>query len=126
MSLLKSYTCSKCAGVLMFDSDQEFFDCPFCGNRFDAVDFHEDEIMAQAGESLKEGAFSSAKEKFCSILEKDPSDFEALKGLILCDMKASDVESLESPDWIKIPDRFLMSSSLLRGNSCKRRVIAFS
>ena len=27
----------------MFDSDQEFFDCPFCGNRFDAVDFHEDD-----------------------------------------------------------------------------------
>ena len=100
MSLLKSYTCSKCAGVLMFDYDQEFFDCPLCGNRFDAVDFHEDEIMAQAGESLKEGAFSSAKVKFCSILEKDPSDFEALKGLILCDMKASDIESLESPDAI--------------------------
>lgn len=81
----------------MFDSDQKLFDCPFCGNRFDAVDFHEDEIMSQAEESLKEGAFSSAKEKFNSILEKNPSDFEALKGLILCDIKASDLESLESP-----------------------------
>ena len=98
MSLLKSYTCSKCAGVLMFDSDQEFFDCPFCGNRFDAADFHEDEIMAQAGQSLREGAFSSAREKFNSILDKEPSDFEALKGLVLCEIKASVIESLESPD----------------------------
>ncbi|MBO4416279.1 MAG: hypothetical protein J5824_09920 [Lachnospiraceae bacterium] len=98
MSLLKSYTCSKCAGVLMFDADQEFFDCPFCGNRFDQVDFHIDEIITQAEESLKEEAFSSAKEKFNSILDKDPSNFEALKGLILCEIKASSLESLESPE----------------------------
>ena len=98
MSLLKSYTCSKCAGVLMFDSDQEFFDCPFCGNRFDSIDFYIDEIITQAEESLKEEAFSSAKEKFNSILEKDPSDFEALKGLILCELKASSLESLKSPE----------------------------
>lgn len=30
MARLKSYTCSKCAGVLVFDGDQEYFDCPFC------------------------------------------------------------------------------------------------
>ena len=83
MSLLKSYTFSKCAGVLMFDSDQEFFDCPFCGNRFDSIDFHIDEIITQAEESLKEGAFSSAKEKFNSILEKEPSDFLSLKRALI-------------------------------------------
>ena len=81
----------------MFDSDQEFFDCSFCGNHFEQVDFHEAEIMAQAEESLKEEAFSSAKEKFNSILEKNPSDFEALKGLILCEINVSSLESLESP-----------------------------
>lgn len=68
MSLLKSYTCSKCAGVLMFDSEQAFFDCPFCGTKFNAVDFHEDEIKVQAEENLRKEAFSSAKEKFNLIL----------------------------------------------------------
>ena len=97
MSLLKSYTCSKCAGVLMFDSGQEFFECPFCGTKFDAIDFHQDEIVSQAAESLKEKAFSSAKEKYYSLLEKDPSDFEALKGLFLCEIKTPSLESLESP-----------------------------
>ena len=97
MSLLKSYTCSKCAGVLMFDSDQEFFDCPFCGTKFDAIDFHQDEIVSQAEESLKEEAYSSAKEKYYALLEKDPSDFEALKGLILCELKTPSLDSLESP-----------------------------
>ena len=96
MSLLKSYTCSKCAGILIFDSDQEFFDCPFCGTKFNAADFHEEEIMNQAKESLRKEAFSSAKEKFNLILESDPSDFEALKGLILCEIKTSDLENLDA------------------------------
>ena len=94
---LKSYTCSKCAGVLMFDSEQEFFDCPFCGTKFDAIDFHEKEVMSQAEESLREKAFSSAKEKYNLILEKNPCDFEALKGLILCEIKVTSLEALESP-----------------------------
>ena len=81
----------------MFDSEQEFFDCPFCGTKFNTVDFHEDEIKVQAEESLKKEAFSSAKEKFNLILESDPSDFDALKGLILCDIKAASLESLETP-----------------------------
>ena len=81
----------------MFDSDQEFFDCPFCGTKFDAIDFHQDEIVSQAEESLKEEAYSSAKEKYYSLLEKDPSDFEALKGLILCELKTPSLDSLESP-----------------------------
>ena len=97
MSLLKSYTCSRCSGVLIFDYDQEFFDCPFCGTKFNAVDFHDDEIMTQAEESLKKEAFSSAKEKYDLILENEPSDFEALKGLILCEIKAASLESLNTP-----------------------------
>ncbi len=97
MSLLKSYTCSSCAGVLMFDYDQEFFDCPFCGTTFNAVDFHEEEFVAQAEENLRKLAFSSAKEKFNFILENNPSDFEALKGLILCEISTSSLESLNTP-----------------------------
>ena len=81
----------------MFDSEQAFFDCPFCGTKFNAVDFHEDEIKVQAEENLRKEAFSSAKEKFNLILERDPSDFEALKGLILCEIKAASLETLDSP-----------------------------
>lgn len=114
MSLLKSYTCSKCAGILMFDSDQAFFECPFCGNHFDEVDFHEDEIMAQAEESLEKEAFSSAKEKFNSILEKEPSDFEALKGLILCEIKTSSLESMKSPAIFDPVDIILLKNLILR------------
>ena len=99
MAVLKSYTCSKCAGVLIFDSDQEYFDCPFCGTRFDAVDFHGDELLQQAEECLKQSDFATAKEKFLKVLEKDPSNFDALRGNILSEAKCSSTEGLKDPEF---------------------------
>ena len=116
MAVLKSYTCSKCGGILNFDSDQEFFDCPFCGNKFDIVDFHEDEIMAQAEESLKQKAFSSAREKFSSVLDKDPTNFEALKGLVLCELKTVKLEDLVSPRIFDSVDDAALKNLIARVN----------
>ena len=101
MALLKSYTCSKCAGVLFFDSDQEFFECPFCGTGFDAVDFHGDELLDQGEECLKQSDFAGAKEKFIKILEKDPSNFAALKGRILSEARCTSTEGLKDPEFYK-------------------------
>ena len=77
MAMLKSYTCSKCAGVLLFDSDQEFFDCPFCGTKFSAADFHGNEIMDQAKDCQRKRSFDAAKEKYYAVLENDPDNFDA-------------------------------------------------
>ena len=78
----------------MFDSDQEFFDCPFCGNKFNVVDFHGDEIIEQAKESLKKKSFDAAKEKFKSVLENDPENFEALLGAVLCELHIKSIDDL--------------------------------
>ena len=98
MATLKSYTCSKCAGILTFDSDQEFFDCPFCGNRYDIVDFHADEVLDQAGSCLKQRSFSAAKEKFGQVLDNDPQNFDALLGSVLCVLNLPSEEKLEDSD----------------------------
>lgn len=95
MAVLKSFTCSKCAGVLMFDSDQEFFECPFCGTGFDVVDFHADELLSQANECLSQSVFSAAKDKFGKLLEKDPCNKDALLGMILCEAKVTSIEGLK-------------------------------
>jgi len=95
MAKLKSYTCSKCAGILTFDSDQEFFDCPFCGNKFDIVDFHAGEVLDQAKSLLEQKSFDAAKEKFDLMLDDDPHNFDALLGSVLCVMKLSSAEALE-------------------------------
>lgn len=98
MATLKSYTCTKCAGILMFDADQEILDCPFCGNRYDIVEFHADEVLGQANACLKEGSFSAAKEKFGQILDNDPQNFDALLGTVLCALKLDSAERLENSD----------------------------
>lgn len=98
MTVLKSYTCSKCGGVLNIDSDQEFFDCPFCGNRYDEFDFHEDELFAQAEESLRQKAFPNAREKYKTILEKNPGNFEALRGIVFCETGISSLDDIKTPE----------------------------
>ena len=98
MVLLKSYSCSKCGGVLYFDSDQEFFDCPFCGNRFDIVDFHGEEIISQAEECLKQKDFVAAKEKYNLILAKNEKVFESLRGLVFCEAGLTSADDLKDPD----------------------------
>ena len=98
MAVLKSYTCAKCAGVLVFDSDREYFDCPFCGTKFSYVDFHDDEIMSRADECLKCREFDTARLRYKDILVNDPHNFKALLGLVLCAAKASSVDELKDTD----------------------------
>ena len=95
MAVLKSYTCSKCAGVLLFDSDQEFFDCPFCGTKFNVTDFHGNEILNLAKACLKKQSYDAAKEKYNAVLENEPDNFNALLGIVLCELKVTSVEDLK-------------------------------
>ena len=124
MAQLKSYTCSKCAGILMFDSDQEFFDCPFCGNRFDIVDFHADEVLDQAKACLEQGAFSAANDKFDQILDNDPHNFEALLGNVLCVLNLSSEEKLEDSDNLKGKDLTGAKKALINAGKLSAEVKA--
>ena len=95
MTVLKSYTCSNCAGILIFDSNQEFFDCPFCGTNFTSLDFHENEVLSQADACLDRKEFNSAKEKYRAILAEDPRSFNALRGILLSTIMISSEKELE-------------------------------
>lgn len=114
MAMLKSYTCSKCAGVLNFDSDQEFFECPFCGTAFDVLDFHGDEVMEQARSLLKNESFDAAREKYKAILKYDPKNFEANLGVVLCDLKVTSEDRLEFPDLLPEYDVVNVRKSILK------------
>lgn len=101
MAVLKSYTCSKCAGILIFDSDQEFFDCPFCGTRFSSVDFHGKELSSQADACLERREFSAAKEKYKAILSEDSRNFNALRGMLLSTIMVSSEKELSDISKLK-------------------------
>lgn len=98
MALLKSYTCTKCGGVLNFDEDQEIFECPFCGQEFNYTDFHRDELLNQASKCLKEFRYDTAKEKYDTLLSNNPQDFEAMRGMVLAQGRISSLEELDSPE----------------------------
>lgn len=97
MAKLTSYTCAKCGGVLNIDSDQELFDCPFCGTNFDMVDFHRKDMLSEAELSLKRMEFLSANERYTEMFNKNPNDFEALRGLALCAGKITSKDDLTNP-----------------------------
>lgn len=122
MAVLKSYTCSKCAGILIFDSDQEFFDCPFCGTRFSSVDFHGKEMLSQAGACLDRREFSVAKEKYRSILAEDPRSFNALRGMLFSTLMVSSEKELSDISKLKRADLDRIRNELdnARGFSGKR------
>ena len=128
MAVLKSYTCSKCAGVLNFDSDQEFFECPFCGTAFDVLDFHGEEVMEQAKSLLKKESFDAAREKYKAVLKYEPKNFEAHLGVILCELNISSPNSLEIPDLLPEYDAVKVRKTILNAkkNSDKSEALYFN
>lgn len=95
---LVSYTCSSCGGALTVDKSQEVYECPFCGNAYDFVQMHHDELLADAEINMRQMEFTSAKEKYSTILESDPQDFYALRGLVLCSGPVISTESFKKPE----------------------------
>ena len=95
---LVSYTCSACGGALTVDKSQEVYECPFCGNAYDFVQMHHDELLKDAETNMRQMEFTSAKEKYSSILENDPQDFYALRGLVLCSGPVISTESFKKPE----------------------------
>lgn len=98
MALLKSYSCVKCGGVLNFDEGQEVFGCPFCGGEFAFTDFHRGDLLKQASSSLASGKYRTAADKYSTILNSNPRDFEALQGLVLSCGKIPSTDLFEQID----------------------------
>ena len=112
MAVLKSYTCSKCAGILIFDTDQEFFDCPFCGTRFSSIDFHGKEMLSQADTCLERREFNVAKKKYKAILAEDPRSFNALRGILLSTIMVSSEKELSDTGSLRRADLDRVRSEL--------------
>lgn len=111
MATLKSYTCSKCGGILNYDMDQELFGCPFCGEDFAVGNIHRNELLADAEARMRNLEFRAAREKIDSILEQYPNDPMALRDLILCEGRCNCVENLEHPGRMSSCDFVMMEQA---------------
>ena len=95
MSSLLKLHCPSCGGYLSIDNDKQMYHCTFCGSTYDYEYFREDR-MHELGETyLSRGEFKAAIEAYEFILEKDPHDFLALRGLMLASARLTDMNKLE-------------------------------
>lgn len=87
LTVLKSTLCPTCGGLLDIDVDKQMYICRFCGVSFDYEYFREDNVKDVASKAIDRSEFGSAKDAYDFMLTKDPHDFEALRGLFLCENK---------------------------------------
>lgn len=101
MAKLVSYNCSNCGAVLNVEQGHKIFDCPFCGADFDYYYFYRKDLLKQADNCLRRMDFKEAKIRFEEILEHDPQEFLALRGLVLCEGGIISLKNLTSPEKLR-------------------------
>ncbi len=93
MTLVKSHVCASCGGQLKVHEDRQLYECSFCGATYNYEFFQLRDLQELANRSLKAMEFPSALKKFKFILTKDPHNFEALRGKVLCAAKVRSFDS---------------------------------
>lgn len=94
---VNKHTCPNCGGKLLVDTERQMYECPYCGVTFDYDYFREESVLDIAGESLKNNEFTSADRAYDFLLEKEPDNFEALRGKALIAMNVSKIEDISRP-----------------------------
>lgn len=109
MTLVKSHNCTKCGGTLIVHNDLQQYECPYCSVFYDYEYFRLRDILDQAASSQKMLQYASAKEKYDFILKKDPHNFQALRGNLLCEA------GINLPGELRKPERVIciVPSSLM-------------
>ncbi len=115
MDDIKAHICPTCGGQLNVNIERQMYECPFCGGSFDYDYFREENVLDLAGRALKDNEFNSADSAYDFMLEKEPDNFEALRGKALIAMKITKVEGLRSLDLYSKIDYESVSKEIDRG-----------
>ena len=71
------------------DEYRKLMVCRSCGNTYDYDYFGEENLLKAAGKALADGEYSTAKNMYSFMLDKEPSNVKALKGLLLADNRVN-------------------------------------
>ena len=63
--------------------------CRSCGNTYDYDYFGEENLLKAASKALSDGDYSAAKDMYSFMLDKEPSNVQALKGLLLANNRVN-------------------------------------
>lgn len=86
--------CPDCGGRWAFDDASKIAVCQKCGKKLEGYVIPEEEKLYVADSLRKQGAFDYAEMVYSSMLVKDPNDFRALNGHMLCKHKLTVLTNL--------------------------------
>ena len=98
MKDVNAHICPNCGGKLSVDIGRQMYECPFCGVTFDYDYFREESVLGIASQALMNSEFDSADRAYDFMLEKEPDNFEALRGKALAALKMTKIEDIRSLD----------------------------
>ena len=98
MKDVKMHICPTCGGKLLVDIERQMYECPFCGVTFDYDYFREESVLDIAAQALSNNEFNSADRAYDFLLEKEPDNFEALRGKTLIAMNIQKIDNISSLD----------------------------
>ena len=111
MSNIRKHQCPSCGGYLSVDNDKQMYFCASCGSTYDYEYFREDQMHRLGDTYLARGEFKAAIDAFRLILDKEPHDFLAIRGLMLAAARLHNIEEIKNVDK---PERFSYDSIVVR------------
>ena len=94
MSEIKKHQCPSCGGNLSVDNDKQMYRCTSCGSTYDYGYFREEKMHEMGETNLSRGEFMAAIDAYKIILDTEPEDFRALRGIMLAAARLKNIDEL--------------------------------
>ena len=110
MSITTKHQCPSCGGYLNVDNDKQMYRCASCGSTYDFDYFREEKLLELGDTALSRGEFDAAVDVFKLILQNDPHDFQANRGMMLAAARMHSIDDIISNDK---PEEFSYDSQMV-------------
>lgn len=110
MSITTKHQCPSCGGYLNVDNDKQMYRCASCGSTYDFDYFREEKLLELGVTYLARGEFKAAVDVFKLILQNDPHDFQANRGMMLAAARMNNIDEIISNEK---PEEFSYDSHMV-------------
>ena len=110
MSITTKHQCPSCGGYLNVDNDKQMYRCASCGSTYDFDYFREEKLLELGDTYLARGEFKAAVDVFKLILQNDPHDFQANRGMMLAAARIHGIDEIISNEK---PEEFSYDSHMV-------------
>ena len=110
MSITTKHQCPSCGGYLNVDNDKQMYRCASCGSTYDFDYFREEKLLELGDTALSRREFDAAVDVFKLILQNDPHDFQANRGMMLAAARMNSIDEIISNEK---PEEFSYDSHMV-------------